>query len=179
MWGAAATPKNKGHQVMENGLTKEQLLARLAEWGLKSETFEHPPIFTVEDGRQHWQGIPGLHCKNLFLKDAKGQMWLVSAPIDRAIDLKKLPDRIGSARLSFGQADRLRATLGIEPGSVTPFALANDLEGKVICVLDKAMMSAPLLAFHPMVNTATTVLAPQTLISFLEKTGHRPKIVTL
>jgi Ala-tRNA(Pro) deacylase len=164
---------------MTSPLTKDLLLARLHAMGLKTETFEHPPIFTVEDGREHWQGIPGLHCKNLFLKDAKGQMWLVSAPIDRAIDLKKLPDRIGSARLSFGSAERLRATLSIEPGSVTPFALANDPEGKVILVLDKAMMSAPLLAFHPLVNTATTVLAPAALMAFLESTGHRPTIAAL
>ncbi|MBF0267758.1 MAG: prolyl-tRNA synthetase associated domain-containing protein [Alphaproteobacteria bacterium] len=159
--------------------TRHSLLAYLQELGIKAETFDHPPIFTVADGEEHWRGIPGTHCKNLFLKDAKGQMWLVSTPIARKVDLKTLPDRIGSARISFGSADRLRATLFIEPGSVTPFALANDRERKVVCVLDRAMMADPLLAFHPLENTATTVLPPDGLLAFLKATGHAPKLVSL
>lgn len=159
--------------------TKDSLLAYLQTLGIKAETFDHPPIFTVADGEEHWKGIPGTHCKNLFLKDAKGQMWLVSCPIARKVDLKALPDRIGSARISFGSADRLRATLFIEPGSVTPFALANDHDKKVICVLDKAMMGDPLLAFHPLVNTASTLISPEGLTTFLKATGHAPKLVTL
>ncbi|TAN58627.1 MAG: prolyl-tRNA synthetase associated domain-containing protein [Rhodospirillales bacterium] len=159
--------------------TRESLLAYLENLGIKAETFDHPPIFTVAEGEEHWQGIPGTHCKNLFLKDAKGQMWLVSCPIKRKVDLKTLPDRIGSARLSFGSADRLRATLSIEPGSVTPFALANDTEKKVICVLDRSMMADERLVFHPLVNTASTLLAPEALVTFLKATGHAPKLVTL
>jgi len=159
--------------------TPESLLAHLAQLGLAVATHHHPPIFTVEDGRTHWAGIPGTHCKNLFLKDAKNQMWLVSAPVERAIDLKSLPERIGSARLSFGSADRLRATLGIEPGSVTPFALINDAAHRVTAVLDRAMMSADLLAFHPLVNTATTTIAPTDLVAFLKAIGHPPRLATL
>jgi Ala-tRNA(Pro) deacylase len=159
--------------------TKDSILAYLQSLGIEAETHAHPPIFTVADGEEHWLGIPGTHCKNLFLKDAKGQMWLVSCPIHRKVDLKSLPDKIGSARISFGSADRLRATLFIEPGSVTPFALANDHDRKVICVLDKTMMQDPLLAFHPLVNTATTILAPSALLAFLKATGHAPRLVNL
>jgi Ala-tRNA(Pro) deacylase len=159
--------------------TKDSILGLLESLGIEAKTHDHPPIFTVADGEEHWQGIPGTHCKNLFLKDAKGQMWLVSTPIHRKIDLKALPDKIGAARISFGSADRLRATLMIEPGSVTPFALANDREKKVICVLDKAMMQDALLAFHPLVNTATTLLTPEGLLTFLKATGHAPMLVAL
>lgn len=159
--------------------TKDAILALLASLGIDAKTYEHPPIFTVADGEEHWRGIPGTHCKNLFLKDAKGQMWLVSCPTGRKVDLKALPDKIGSARISFGSSDRLRATLFIEPGSVTPFALANDMDKKVICVLDKAMMQDELLAFHPLVNTATTTVSPDGLLTFLKATGHAPKLVAL
>lgn len=158
---------------------KDSILDYLKNLGVETKTYEHPPIFTVADGEEHWRGIPGTHCKNLFLKDAKGQMWLVSCPINRKVDLKALPDKIGSARISFGSSDRLRATLFIEPGSVTPFALANDRERKVVCVLDKAMMQDELLAFHPLINTATTTIAPDGLLAFLKATGHAPKLVTL
>ncbi|MBF0169283.1 MAG: prolyl-tRNA synthetase associated domain-containing protein [Alphaproteobacteria bacterium] len=164
---------------MQHPHTRASLLTYLEAEGIKAETFDHPPIFTVADGEEHWRGIPGTHCKNLFLKDAKEQMWLVSCPIARKVDLKSLPDRIGSARLSFGSADRLRATLFIEPGSVTPFALINDRAKNVICVLDKAMMGDAQLVFHPLENTASTLISPEGLVTFLKSISHAPRLVTL
>ncbi len=119
-----------------------------------------------------WGDIPGVHCKNLFLKDAKGKMWLVVAPASKRIDLKKLPDVIGSARLSFGSAARLVSALGVTPGSVTPFALVNDRERKVTVVLDSWMMAQPLLNYHPLVNDATTSIANEDFRRFLAVCGH-------
>jgi Ala-tRNA(Pro) deacylase len=95
------------------------------------------------------------------------------------IDLKTLPDRIGAARISFGKAELLQEVLGVEPGSVTPFALINDLEHQVNVVLDKKMMECDLVSYHPLVNTATTTLTPSDLMRFIESCGHKPQIVTL
>jgi Ala-tRNA(Pro) deacylase len=106
-------------------------------------------------------------------------MWLVSAPFARAIDLKKLPGLIGSARLSFGSADRLRRALGLEPGSVTPFAVVNDPTRAVTLVLDAWMMTQGLLNAHPLTNAKTTSIAPAALLRFAAACGHRPLIVDL
>jgi Ala-tRNA(Pro) deacylase len=70
----------------------------------------------------------------------------------------------------------MRATLGVEPGSVTPFALINDREHRVMPVLDTAMMARPLLNFHPLVNTMTTSIARDDLLTFAAATGHSPLI---
>lgn len=157
---------------MRRPLTSEELLDRLAAMGIAARTWHHPPIMTVEDGLAHWRDVPGVHCKNLFLKDAKGAYWLVVTPIERTIDLKSLPERIGSKRLSFAGAERLREVLGVEPGSVTPFALINDIERRVRVVLDRWMMAQAHIAYHPLVNTATTVITPAELRRFIDACGH-------
>ena len=159
--------------------TPEDLFALFDRLGLAVTTHHHEAAFTVEQGNAVWGDIPGVHCKNLFLKDAKAKLWLVVAPADRRIDLKALPARIGAARLSFGSADLLREVLGIEPGSVTPFALINDAARRVSVVLDAWMMEQPLLNYHPLRNTMTTTIRAGDFRTFLNATGHRPEVVTL
>lgn len=151
--------------------TPEQLYDCLDRLGIAVTTHAHAPAFTVEEGNAVWGTIPGIHCKNLFLKDAKARLWLVSAPIERRIDLKALPARIGSARLSFGQAALLGEILGVEPGSVTPFALINDVALKVTLVLDAMMMAEPLLNFHPLRNDRTTTISTGDFRRFLAHLG--------
>ena len=117
------------------------------------------PVFTVAESQAIKQEIPGGHSKNLFLKDKKGRLFLVVADAETRIDLKRLHEAIGaSGRLSFGSAELLREMLGVEPGSVTPFALVNDRERRVTLVLDEALMRSEPVNFHPLVNSATTGL---------------------
>ncbi len=157
--------------------SRDDLFALLDELGISHRTQEHEAAFTVEDARALRGRIPGGHTKNLFLKDKKGRLWLVVALEDTAVNLKTLHRTIGSARLSFGKPDLMEQTLGVRPGSVTPFALMNDREGRVTVVLDEAMMAHDLLNFHPLENTATTTISRNGLLAFLEATGHPPLIV--
>ncbi|OAN50183.1 DNA-binding protein [Paramagnetospirillum marisnigri] len=159
--------------------TPDDLLSLLRRLEIPATTHRHDPAFTVEQGNAVWGAIPGVHCKNLFLKDGKGRLWLVVAPAERRIDLKRLPEAIGSARLSFGSAELLGRTLGIEPGSVTPFALINDHERKVTPVLDRWMMEQPLVNYHPLRNDMTTTIPSEGLLRFLGHTGHLPEVVSL
>ncbi len=157
--------------------SRDDLFALLDELGISHHTQEHQAAFTVEDARALRGRIPGGHTKNLFLKDKKGRLWLVVALEDTAVNLKTLHRTIGSARLSFGKPDLMEQTLGVRPGSVTPFALMNDEQGKVTVVLDEAMMAHEELNFHPLENTATTTIPRAGLLTFLKATGHPPLIV--
>ena len=140
-------------------------------------TREHPPIFTVAEGHAIKAAMPGGHTKNLFLKDAKDQLWLVSALGETAIDLKALPRAIGAARLSFGSAELMQAVLGVTPGSVTAFALMNDADRRVRFVLDRALMDHDLVNFHPLTNAATTAVSREGFLAFLAALGVEPVIV--
>ncbi|HKM87452.1 MAG TPA: prolyl-tRNA synthetase associated domain-containing protein [Xanthobacteraceae bacterium] len=155
----------------------DELLAYLDSLGITHRTVTHPPVFTVEEARALRGQVPGGHTKNLFLRDKKGALFLVVAPEDAAIELKSLHRLLGaSGRFSFGSAELMRETLGVEPGAVTPFAVINDKATRVAVILDAAMMAHEALNFHPLVNTSTTTISRDGLVRFLEATGHPPRI---
>src|ERR1051326_156099 len=120
--------------------TPDELLARFAALGIAQRTYDHPAVFTVEEAKALRGTLPGGHCKSLFLKDKKGGLWLAVMLEERRTDLNRLAARLGAPRFSFGNAETLHAVLGVTPGSVTPFALANDRAQRVKVVLDKAML---------------------------------------
>ena len=157
----------------------EQLFARLAALGLASRTVEHPPVFTVEEAKALRGELPGAHIKNLFLRNKKGAMWLVTCLEDRAVDLKALAAKLEAGRLSFGSAQRLMDHLGIRPGAVTPFAVINDPAGAVRMVLDRALLTHDPINCHPLVNHMTTALSADALLGFLEAEGHPPLLLDL
>jgi Ala-tRNA(Pro) deacylase len=159
--------------------TRDDLFARFASLGIKARTKEHPPVFTVEEARALRGEIPGGHCKNLFLKDEKGAVYLIVCLEDARIDLKSAPAKIGSKRLTFGKADLLMEALGVEPGSVTPFGLINDTSQRVNVILDQKMMEEELVSYHPLRNDATTTLTPDELLAFIRSCGHRPRVMAL
>ena len=156
--------------------TRDDLFARLDALGIATETFEHPAVFTVEEAQRHCGHLPGGHCKNLFLKDKKGQLWLVVTLDSQPIDLKSLSRALGCPRFSFGKPELLQETLGVTPGSVTPFALINDVNLRVSVVLDAAMMAKDRLNYHPLTNDSTTAITPQGLHDLIVSFGHRPRI---
>lgn len=156
------------------------LFAYLDDLGIIHDTVEHPATFTVAESGSIKAGIPGAHSKNLFLKDKKGRLFLISAKDHTPIDLKRAHEAIGgSGRLSFGSAEQLMRYLGVEPGSVTPFGIANDRDLKVKVILDAQLMRHERVNFHPLVNTMTTGLSRENLVKFLRATGHEPKILDL
>ena len=158
--------------------TPSDLFTFLDRLGIAHRTVTHPALFTVEQSRTLRGTIPGGHTKNLFLKDKKGTLFLVTALEDAVIELKSLHRLLGAGgRLSFGSADLMRETLGVEPGAVTPFAAMNDTDRRVSLVLDAAMMQHETLNYRPLVNTMTTSIARADLLRFLEATGHPPRIV--
>ena len=156
-----------------------QLLQRLEELGIQSKTVMHPPVFTVEEAKALRGSLPGSHIKNLFLRNKKGAMWLVTCLEDRTVDLKALGGALGAGRFSFGSADRLMTYLGVLPGSVTPFAVVNDTGGAVTMVLDKGVLGNDPVNAHPLVNDMTTALEAADLIRFLEAEGHPPLMLDM
>jgi Ala-tRNA(Pro) deacylase len=157
--------------------TRADLFAFLDAHAIAHSTLDHPPVFRVEEGLEIKAALPGGHTKNLFLKDAKGQLWLISALGETVIDLKRLHTVIGSGRLSFGPEAMMVETLGVRPGSVTAFGLINDVEHRVRFVLDAALARADPVNFHPLGNDATTAVSQEGLRAFLSALGITPMIV--
>ena len=156
---------------------RAKLMVFLEQLRIETRTVEHPPLFTVEQSRKLRGEIEGGHTKNLFLKDKKDTVFLVTAEEDAELDMKSLHTRLPSARLSFGRPELLGELLGVIPGAVTPFGAINDTAGRVTIVLDTHLMRHERLNFHPLENTATTTIARDDLLRFLRATGHEPRIL--
>ena len=149
------------------------------ELGIAYQRHEHEAVYTVQESSRLDAAIPGTHCRNLFLRDKKKRMYLVVAPNEREIDLKKLQAELNCGRLSFGSADRLMQYLGIYPGAVCPFALINDTDHAVQPVLDKDMMEAECVNYHPLDNSMTVGLSPDDLHRFIDFCGHQSQMIDL
>lgn len=136
--------------------------------------YEHPPVFTVEEAETHWTDIPGAHCKNLFLRNKKGNRhYLVILPVNKQADLKHLTRTLGVDRLSFASPERLRRFLGLKPGAVSPFGLINDIRREVVVVIDRGLLEADSIGFHPNDNAVTLNLDFRDFERFLKFCGNR------
>jgi Ala-tRNA(Pro) deacylase len=134
---------------------------------------EHPPVYTVEEAEQHWENITGAHCKNLFLRNKKGNRhYLVVLDSSKRADLKALEKQLGEDRLSFASPERMMRYLGLEVGAVSPFGLINDIQKEVQVIIDQDLKEAGSINFHPNVNTATIGLSFSDFEKFLSFCGQ-------
>ena len=156
---------------------RARLLAWMAENGIAQTTHDHPAVFRVEEGLELKAALPGVHTKNLFLKDKKGRLWLISAAQDTVIDLKRAHRAMGSDRLSFGNETLMWESLGVRPGSVTALGLINDVNRRVTFVLDQRLWDADIVNFHPLTNTATTALEQAAFRKALALMGRKPVLL--
>ena len=150
----------------------------LREHGIAAARHEHPPVMTVEESVRLVPKLPGAKTKNLFLRDKKGaRHFLVTVPHDIAVDLERARRGARRRRLGFASPERLLKHLGITPGSVSLLALVNDATRAVEFVIDRALWEAEAVQAHPLVNTATMVIAHADLERFLAATGHAPRVI--
>lgn len=154
--------------------TEEDLFAAFDALGIAHLTHRHRPVFTVEESHDLKQSMPGGHTKNLFLKDKKGALFLISALAETKIDLNAVSKLIGAGRFSFGSGELLQEMLGVSPGSVTVFAVINDPNQRVKLILDEGLFAHDAVNFHPLKNDATTAVSPADLLKFLASLGRRP-----
>lgn len=157
---------------------EREVLDRLDALAIPYVRHEHPPVATVAEAERYWTGLRGAHCKNLFLRNNKGNRhYLVVAEASRRIDLKALTGTLNEDRLSFASAERLKKYLGLEPGSVSPFGLIHDTNKEVRVVVDDGLRTAGKVSFHPNVNTATLEISFDDFALFLSRCGNRLEFI--
>jgi len=157
---------------------ERRLVSHMHALGIDYAIHRHPPLHTVAESKRLRGILPGAHIKNLFLRDKKRAMWLVTVLEDRDIDLKLLRPALGArGNLSFASAERLDEFLGVTPGAVTPLAVINDPGQRVQLILDQHLLSLGLINAHPLHNQATIALQAADLLRFVADCGHRPRVM--
>jgi len=165
-------------RAMNPSPDEQKVLDVLQKLGIPWERHEHPPVFTVEQAEVHWQGISGLHVKNLFLRNDRGNRhYLVILGTSKKVDLKVLAKLLGEDRFSFASAERLKRCLGVEAGSVSAFSLINDGGRAVEVVIDEDLKIADRVGFHPNDNTVTLTIRSSDFLKFLAWTGQRVRFL--
>ena len=156
-----------------------EVLARLDALGIAHETLQHPPVFTVEEAKHVRELTRGGHVKNLFLRNKKGAMWLITLMEDKRVDLKALGEILNAGKLSFASPQRLKEFLGVYPGSVTALAIINDTAGQVALVLDQDLFDHETINVHPLRNDQTTNLRTKDLVAFAKAQNHMPAVIEI
>jgi hypothetical protein len=158
----------------------EKVKALCAELSIPWECLEHEPVTTVEAGLEAVASLKCAFAKNLFVKDKKHGLFLLTVTHDRKVDMKKaLPELLKVTGANFRLADNavLAEKLDVKPGAVSPLAVMNDKACEVTLVLDAELMSAAKVGVHPLRNNATLAIAPENILKFAEKAGHTAKVV--
>ncbi len=155
-------------------------LNKLSGLGISHQTYAHKPAFTVQEQMEAIGHLEGAKTKNLFLRDKKHGLFLVTASHDAKTDTKTIASilKLSGANLRFADTATLDRVLGVAQGSVGPLALLNDSGNKeVTFVLDAALLESEIINSHPLRNDLTTAVASSDILRFAEATGHPPVIV--
>ncbi len=173
----------KGRPTNEAGrLEKEirvyDLLDRL---GIAYERVDHEPAMTMEVCVDIDRVLGVRICKNLFLCNRqKTDFYLLLMPDDKPFRTKDLSAQIGSARLSFADAEAMEHLLGVTPGSVSVLGLMHDAEHAVRLLIDEDLLKEPFFGCHPCINTSSLRFSTQALTEMLLPTlGYTPTVVRL
>ena len=157
-----------------------ELYRLLEKLSIEFEYHEHPPLATIEDAKIHWENYNSGRCKNIFFRNHKGDRhYLVILEHLRQLNIKDLEKRLKQGKLTFASDQRLKKYLGVEPGSVSPFGLINDIEKHVHLFIDEKLNEFDRLTFHPNINTSSLVISKRDFIKFLEYTGNSYEFIRL
>ena len=159
--------------------TETLLLEFLDAQHIPYQRVEHPPVYTCEEAERLRPKLPGVSTKNLFLRDRQGAVYLVVTACEKKLDLKKLGQQMGAAKLHFGSEDKLWEVLGLTRGSVTVMGLINDTEHRVQLWVDAEIWQQDNFLCHPLVNTATLLLSKSSLERFFELCGHSINLIEM
>ena len=155
---------------MYNQLELIELLEK-GNYGIK--VHQHDALFTVQDSKKLRGEIEGAHSKNLFLKNKKNNFYLISCEERDELDLKKISKSLNLGNTSFAKEEYLLKYLGVKPGSVSPFALLNDINNEVIFFLEKKLYDREFINFHPLINNATINMKTFDFINFMIENNRK------
>ena len=148
-------------------LDREKFLEFLTDAGYDFILHDHKALFSVEDSNKYRGNIKGSHTKNLFLKNKKNNFFLFSCEEQTNINLKEISKSLVLGNLSFAKSEYLENLLGIKPGSVTPFALLNNIENNIDFYLEDKLYNSDYVNFHPLTNTSTITIETVKFVRFM------------
>ena len=154
-------------------MSEQEFLAFMDANGFAYQRIVHPAVFTCAEAELHRPRTAAVSTKNLFLCDKKARrFFLAVTSCEKTVKLDALSAQLGVPHIRFGSEENLLRLLGVTRGSVTMMGLVNDTQHQVDLWIDAEIWQSDYFLSHPLVNTATLVLAKKELERFFSLTGH-------
>jgi len=152
---------------------RQVVLDTLDKLEIEYQSYEHPPIPTIEEALIHWKDIDATHCKNLFFRNHKGNKhYMVIFEHSQKLAIRDLEQKLKQGKLSFASEKRMIKYLKTIGGSISPFGLINDIENHTYLFIDKNLENTERISFHPNDNTMTLVLDTEDFKKYLRWVGN-------
>ncbi|CAB1108774.1 unnamed protein product [Ectocarpus sp. CCAP 1310/34] len=177
---SSTTPVFSEPKLLDGFEEGNKSLDKLKELGIEGALFEHHKAMTVPEQEMALRGVTGDKTKNLFLKDKKAGLILVTVRHDRPTDMKTLAKLLGlpgKVSLRFADAATLDSVLGVVQGAVSPLAVVNDVEGVAKLAMDKSIMDAEEVLVHPLRNDRSVRIKAADLVKYVTACGHVPTVL--
>ena len=159
---------------------QQEVLHLLEKLHIPFQYVSHDPANTMEDCKAISEALNVAVCKNLFLCNRQQtEFYLLCMPADKPFKTKDLSAQIGSARLSFGSAEKMEELLGVTPGSASVLGLMNDRDENVDLLIDEDLLKQEYLGCHPCVNTSSLKIRTKDILRFVKASGHSFTMVRL
>ena len=167
---------------------RDSIAKLLADENIPNLITDHEPLLTIPPAIEHFTKnppaveAPYIYCKNLFLKNKQGGLYLITAAHDTKTDYKTLCKIFKAKKDSIREADKdkLPLYLHVEPGHVNSFSLLNltdEQRKEVQFHLDKNLVdNYKTIGIPPMNSSSTCWIKPDDLIKLLEKNGFKVNV---
>ncbi len=152
----------------------------LEKLNIKFEYFESPKHFSSEDDGQFWVKINATRCKNLFLRNHKGNRhFLIISDYYRDVKIKVLEEKFKKGKISFASQQRIDKWLKGTPGAISVFNLLNDTQNHVEVFIDISLKDKNKLTFLPNELNALLSISFDDFIKILEYTNNKYEFIDL
>lgn len=170
--------------AMEQNREKTAILAFLEGHGIPYRIYSHPKTDTLPEKLENDRraGVENaLHCKNLVLANRqKTRFYLLTMPFGKRFRTGPVSRQMASGRLSFAEEGILAGILHTRSGSVSPLELIFDENREIAFFVDRDLLSAERICFHPSEETCTVVLEREDFFRlFLPALGIEAGVVTV
>ena len=145
---------------------------------IEFEVLNHKAVFTIDEAMAE---LPGrTEIKNLFIQDDKGRrQYLVIMPGLKKLDLRALATDLEEKKVRFCSPEKVENMLGVKPGSVSLFCCLNPNSHHVEIIFDEDLLKEKEIGFHPIVNTATVFMSPESINKILPALTQKHRIIKL
>ncbi|MEG2014167.1 MAG: YbaK/EbsC family protein [Clostridia bacterium] len=147
--------------------------------GISYRLLRHEAVVTCEQSHEIIRVADCSSCKSLLVKDKKSDRYfMIVLRSDKRAEMRNFALVVGIAKFEFATEDKLREISGVERGSVSPFCYLNESCNIAPLMLDRDILTAKYVKFHPCDNTATLVLTVADFLKYLGSINIEPILLT-